>query len=337
MINKIIKKVWRYFVYIALFLWILVFVNSYNESNALWTDLPTIEEFQSDLYKSETQINISGVSENKTLKDNIFMLFYPSTGNGGNVIFNIVKDMTLWVMIIFLVRCGASLLFGEKKSENLTKTLLNMLYILIWWMFIYWASWIFWDVLWFGQAWVICPGEVEATSGIEWFVCVVKNTLFQKILLTLKAFSFFLAIIMIVVTWFRVVAAGDWEKWKKLVKGIINIVVALLVIKWIDVVYYISASSDFVSQMSDLIINVAKVFAYLYWIAIVIMIIVAWYLYLTDWWSWNWFKKASNIFVNILLSWLVLFAFLFIIYQVFAEFGDGWSAVAMIMQHLNYV
>ena len=218
--------------------------------------------------------------------------------------------------------------------------LLNMLYILVGWVFVYWASWVFWDVLGFWTPWgdLNCPGwYVE--SWIDSFVCVVEETLFQKFLLTLKAFAFFLAIVMIVITWFRVVAAWEADKWKKLLKWLINVVVALFVIKWIDVVYYIAADNEFATKAADLIINVAKVFAYWYWVAIVCMIFAAWYLYLTAWWSER-FKKATNILVNILLSWLVLFSFLFIIYQIFAEFGDwgeALNALVMYVQRLNYV
>jgi hypothetical protein len=58
------------------------------------------------------------------------------------------------------------------------------------------------------------------------------------------------------------------------------------------------------------------------------MVIVSWYLYITDGWSGSNFKKASNILINILLSALVLFAFLLIIYQIFAEFQTWWDAVS---------
>jgi len=162
------------------------------------------------------------------------------------------------------------------------------------------------------------------------------------VLSAIKAFAFFMAIILIVVTWFRVIAAWEWEKWKKLVKWLINIWVALLVIKWIDFIYYLAAdSSNFVQNASDFIINFAKIFAYIYWAVIIIMVIVAWYLYMTDGWSWSNFKKASNILVNILLSWLVLFSFLLILYQIFAEFqtwGDAVSdATALLYNNKFYV
>jgi hypothetical protein len=102
-----------------------------------------------------------------------------------------------------------------------------------------------------------------------------------------------------------------------------------LVIKWIDFIYYLTADSqNFITNASNFIINIAKVFGWIYWVVTVIMVIVAWYLYITDGWSWSNFKKASNVLINILLSALVLFGFLLIVYQIFAEFQTWGDAVS---------
>lgn len=273
------------------------------------------------------------VSKDKTLKENIVALFYPSTSGGGNAIYQVIKDMTLWVMIVFFVWAWASILF-DRKPEEVKKTLRSLVYILIWWVFVYWANWIFWDVLDFKG------GDFTVGNWMKWIEDATHKVFFV-VLSALKAFAFFLSIIMLVITWFRVIAAGEGEKWKKLVKWLINVVIGLLIIKWIDFVYYIAADAKhFVSNAAELIINIAKIFAYIYWVITVIMVIVAWYLYMTDGWSWNNFKKATNVLVNILLSALVLFAFLLILYQIFAEFQKWWDAVesqAFIMTARNLV
>lgn len=282
------------------------------------------EDFASDLKKHYWVLNPEsrfGVDKNKTLRENIRQLFYPNGDESWNAIYHVVRDMTLWIMIIYLVRAGASILFN-RKPEDVKKTLWSLIYILIWWLFVYWANRIFGDVLNF-KIW----DTFTTGKWIEWFDDAAHKVFFV-VLSALKAFAFFLAIIMIVITWFRVIAAWEWEKWKKLVKWLINVVVALLIIKWIDFIYYIAADTwSFVKNAADLIINIAKIFAYIYWVIIVIMVIVAWYLYITDGWSWSNFKKASNVLVNILLSALVLFAFLLITYQIFAEFQEWWDAV----------
>ncbi len=272
------------------------------------------------------------VSSDKTLSENIVQLFYPSR-YGENVIYNVIRDITLWVMIAFIVWAWASILFN-RKPEDVKKTLRSLVYILIWWLFIYWANWLFGDVLNFNE------DKFAAEDWVRW-VRDAAHQVFFVVLSALKAFAFFLAIIMLVITWFRVIAAGEGEKWKKLVKWLINVVIGLMIIKWIDIIYYIAADTEnFVKNAADLIINIAKVFAYIYWVIIVIMVIIAWYLYISDGWSWNNFKKATNVLVNILLSALVLFAFLLILYQIFAEFQKWWDAVesqAFIMTARNLV
>ncbi len=301
----------------------LPIVNQTSATNApeYWSD------FADDLMKKEDKWLIDPwerfqVTENKTLAENIAALFYPSNNDGGNAIYKVIRDMTLWVMIAFFVWAWASILFN-RKPEDVKKTLLSLIYILIWGLFIYGANRIFWDVLNFNGG----DFTVSETWWVGW-VSDAAHKVFFVVLSALKAFAFFLSIIMIVITWFRVIAAWEWEKWKKLVKWLINVVIWLLIIKWIDFIYYVAADTkNFVENVANLIINIAKIFAYIYWIITVIMVIVAWYLYITDGWSWSNFKKASNVLVNILLSALVLFVFLLIIYQIFAEFQEGWDAV----------
>ena len=275
-----------------------------------------------------------GVSKNNTLRQNIVALFYPSRQDSWNLIYKVIRDMTLWLMIVYIIRAWASLLFS-KKPENLQNTLRNFIYVLLWWVFVYAANRLFGNVLDFNY---VDFTAVEWGWWI-WWVEKAMNSVFFVVLSALKAFAFFLAIIMIVVTGIKVISAAEWEKWKKLVKWLINVVIALLIIKWIDFVYYLAEdSSNFISNASDFIINVAKIFGYIYGVIIVIMVFVAWYLYIVDWWSGNNFKKAGNILVNILLSWLVLFAFLLIIYQIFAEFQTWWDAVSEeVVMLLRYI
>ena len=271
-----------------------------------------------------------GVDKNVTLRENIVRLFYPTgrDNDGKNIIFDVIKNLTLWVMIIFIVLSGASLLIN-RDSKEVSKSLKSLLYIMLWWVFIYAANWLFWSVLNFDYTnGGILPGSED--QAIWWVTnkLIWDNSVLFKVLSAVKAAAFFLAIIMIVVTWFKVISAWDGEKWKKLVKWIVNVVVALLVIKWVDFIYYMAADSqNFVQNAADFIINVAKIFGYIYGVIIVLMVIVAWYLYITDGGTGNNFKKASNVLVNILLSWLVLFSFLLILYQVFAEFQTWGDAV----------
>lgn len=289
------------------------------------------EDFASQLTGKNYVLDPSNywVNEEKTLRENVMSLFYPGADLNNkeqNRIYHIIRNISLWVMIIFIIIAWGSLLLNKKPDEA-KKHLFSLLYILLWWVFIYAANWLFWEVLNFWRT-----GDMFTSwqEGLGWFTSSViwKWSVLFVILSAVKAFAFFLAIIMIVITWFKVIAAWEWDKWKKLIQWLINVVVALIIIKWVDFIYYLAAdSSTFVKNTSELIINVAKIFGYLYWVIIVIMVIVSWYLYITDGWDWSNFKKASNVLINILLSALVLFSFLLITYQIFAEFQKGGEAV----------
>lgn len=285
------------------------------------------EDFTSHLTSKKFVINPENVwvSKDNVLKRNIFALFYPggSESTDSNRLYFVIRDITLWLMIIYLVWAWASLLFN-RKPEDMNKMLRSLVYVIVWWCFVYWANRLFGSVLQFTWASVVWWTK----EWIEWVTDAFTNKVAFFVLSAIKAAAFFMAIIMTVITWIRVVAAWDWEKWKKLVKWLINIVVSLLIIKWIDFIYYIAQDSgNFVKNAADFIVDAAKVFWYIFWVIIVIMVIIAWYLYMTDGWSGANFKKASNILVNILLSALILFAFLLILYQVFAEFQTWWDAV----------
>lgn len=286
------------------------------------------KDFSSNLFDWVLKPKDFWVYKNQTLRENIVSLFYPGGSETENRIYQVIRNMTLWLMIVFIVRAWASLLFS-RDPKTMQNTLNTFMYILLWWAFIYGANRLFWSVFRFNsQEFVAWEGWLSWMTG----ALIWEESVFFFVLSALKAGAFFFAIIMIVITWIRVIGAGEAEKWKKLVKGLINVVVALLIIKWIDFVYYLAADSEnFIQNASDFIINVAKIFGYLYWVIIVIMVFIAWYLYITDGWSGDNFKKASNILVNILLSGLVLFAFLLILYQVFAEFQTWWDAVTLLL------
>lgn len=271
------------------------------------------------------------VDKENTLKQNIIELFYPNSWTGGNRIFNVIRDMTLWIMIIFIVWAWASLLLN-KDSKNVGKAMSSLLYIVLWGVFIFWANRLFWSVLNFNQT--------DVTPSLQWGgiwwvkeALIWNDSVLFRVLSVVKVAAFFLAIIMIVVTWFRVISAWEWDKWKKLVKWLVNVVVALIVIKWVDFIYYMAADWNFVDRAANFIVDAAKLFAYLYGVVIVIMVFVAGYLFITDGWSGSNFKKAGNLLINILLSALVLFGFLLILYQVFAEFRTWGDAVTF---NVNY-
>ena len=319
MLSFLKQKVWLIFLGVLFVIWWFLSSTTFVEAVP-----PQYEkDFSSGLWDFVLSSEKFNVSSNNTLRENIVNMLYPRTARWESRIYEIIRGITLWMMIVFFVYAWASLLLNKKPEES-RKHLYSLLYILLWWVFVYGASWLFGDVLNFN----VGDFTTETWSWIKWFTDSLVWKVFFVVLSAIKAAAFFMAIIMTVITWFKVMSAGDGEKWKKLVKWLINVVAALLIIKWVDFIYYLAADSkNFVENASNFIINVAKIFGWLYWIVTVIMVIIAWYLYITDGWTGSNFKKASNVLINILLSALVLFSFLLIIYQIFAEFQTWWDAV----------
>jgi hypothetical protein len=160
-------------------------------------------------------------------------------------------------------------------------------------------------------------------QGLEDVVAAATDgntSLFFQILTFLKGAAFFWAILMIVITGFRVVMAADADKSKKLVRGVLNVVGALVIMKGVDFVYYIASVEDFTAQAAGFIISAAKFFGYIYGALAVLMVFYAGYSFITDGGGGDGFKRAKTILINLLVSGLVLFGFLLILYQVFNEF-----------------
>ena len=70
------------------------------------------------------------VDPEENFRTNVKNLFYPSV-YGDNKIYKVVRDITLGVMIIFIVMAWASLLLNKKSDES-KKHLTSLLYILLW-------------------------------------------------------------------------------------------------------------------------------------------------------------------------------------------------------------
>jgi heme/copper-type cytochrome/quinol oxidase subunit 4 len=147
-----------------------------------------------------------------------------------------------------------------------------------------------------------------------------QRGLFFQILTLLKGAAFFFAIVMVVFTGVKVIAAADADKSKKIMSGVLNVVAALAIMQVVDLIYYMASAENFAEQAMEFIFTVARIFGYIYGSIAVLMVFYAGYSLLTDAGGGDGFKRAKNILINLLVSGLVLFGFLLILYQVFAEF-----------------
>lgn len=265
----------------------------------------------------ERVFDVSCVKKENTLKDNVKCLFFPwssLSGKSGGILWDIIKYVGVILVFSYIVYATIDLLFNAKKGENFKKALNNLLYILIWAAFFFGAMWLFGTVI-----------NLNTISTTHWLKenLISNNGILFFILSFLKGAAFFIAIIMIVVTGFKMMnpQAGESGDGKKLAKNLINIIFALAGMKIVDFIYFIASQANFAAQMGEIIIQAAKFLAYLSGSVIVIMIIYSWYLLVVDGGKGENFKKAKNTLINIALGVVALFFFLFIIYQIFSEFN----------------
>lgn len=265
----------------------------------------------------EKVFDISCVSQDNTLKKNVECLFFPGSsisGTNGGILWNIIRYAGMLLIFVYLVFAAIDLLMKASKGESIKQTINQLLYILIGAAIFLWSMWLFGNIL--------NISSINTTAGLRDNL-VSKNWILFFLLSFLKGLAFFVAVIMIVVTGFQLMNPQTWEKWdgKKLIKNLVNIIFALVGMKVIDFIYLIASQSNFAEQAGAFIIQIAKFLAYISGSIIVIMIIYAWYLLIIDWGKGENFKKAKNTIINIVLGVGALFFFLFIMYQIFAEFN----------------
>ncbi len=262
------------------------------------------------------------IDSDKSLKDNIRCLFYPNSylvpscgaASAGGKIRDVFRYIGFAILVLYLVMAWTTLLLEWNDSEKVGESLKSIYYILYGSLLFFGVTWILWWVLW--------VETVQWTQGLVNNLQWGPDSLFFKILTVFKSMAFFIAIIMLVVYWFKIMAESDKaDKIKTMITGIINVVIALVIIKVIDYVYYIAQLPSFTDKATDFIIEIAKILWFIMWATLVIMIFYSWFLMLTDQWKTENMKKAKDIIVWVVLAGLVVFILLLIMYQIFAEFA----------------
>lgn len=268
----------------------------------------------------ETVFDI-GIDRNISLMDNVRRLFYPSsvaiTDAEGNIIeawgnlWVLIRSLWFIVLFIFLVITWVSFIMSAKEPDGAKKAFSSLIYILYGAFLVFWVTWILGTVL-----------DIGGIQGSGQLVDRVQNWLFLQILSFFKVLAFFAAIIMLVVSWFRMMSAMDKaDKVTIARKWAINVVVALVFIKIIDYIFYIAQTPAFGTKAADMIVNVAVVLGRVLGALFVLALFYAWYLMITSSWKEEAFKKAKWIIINIFVIALVIFLFLLIVYQIFNEFA----------------
>lgn len=250
------------------------------------------------------------INKDKSIKENIKNIFYPDVDWQGWRLRDMLKIIGLVVFIAMIVIQGFQYVMNADSENKVKDYHYNFTYIFLWGILFFWATWILWiglNIWWDGWS-------TELMNKLD------QSLMFQ-IFSGLRALAFFIAIILLIFTGWKVMVAMDQEsKYKAATKGILNIIIPLIIIKIIDYIYYIAQTPDLKSKATELIVEVSKALWYVLWWLFTIMVIYYGFR-LMFWWGEEQLKKVKNIIMAIFLWSLVIFIFFLIIYQIAQEFA----------------
>lgn len=247
----------------------------------------------------------------KSLMENVRMFFYPDITGRGWFLRDFLRVVGFIVLVVMIVWTWFNIFLKSEDGAAALKEANNLIYIGLWSGILFGATWILWVALKLWNTWW--------TTAL---VANIQNNVLFQILIFLKAMAFFVAIIIIVYYWFAVIQSSDSEdKFKEARSWILNILLALVFIKIIDYIFFIAQQTNFKTRAVELIVQVSTIMMYLLWFLFVTMLLYAGIRLLTSNGDETQWKNAQNIIFNIFLITIVIFLFLLIIYQVFAEFA----------------
>ena len=251
------------------------------------------------------------VSSDKSLADNIYYLFFPSTTWWGWVLFDKIKTIAIWLWLLFIIWAWAMFVLNADDENELKKAKSNILYLWYAMFLIFGAAWLLWKVLWVGS-------DTNVTNT----VLATQNNVIWAILIFFKSMAYYIAIIMMVYYWFKIMQSQEKEDKIKTAKTwVVNIIIALIAIKVIDYVYYIAQQKNFMTTGSTFVYGFAKILGWLLWVIIILSLIYSAFLLITSRWNEEDWKKAKKIIQNIFLWVFVIFLFIIIVFDLVKNFS----------------
>lgn len=159
-------------------------------------------------------------------------------------------------------------------------------------------------------------------GGTDAVVDRFANTLMFQVLVFFKAIAFFMAIVFMVYYGFRMMQAMDKEEQiANARRGILNVIIALAFIKVVDYIFFIAQEPDFQSTATEFIVQVSVLLGRILGAVFMLAIFYAGFLMITSAGDEERRKQARDIIVAIFLSAIVIFMFLLLVYQIFANFS----------------
>lgn len=252
-----------------------------------------------------------GIDKNISIMENIKNIFYPDLSGQGGRLWDIIKILWLIVFIGMFVAQGLQYAMQADEESKIEWMHMKFLYIIIGWLFFFWATWLL--------------GSALSDSSTGWsaeFLNRVDKWIIFQVFSGLRAWAFFIAIILMWVTGWRImVSMDDEEKLTAGRQGILNILIALIIIKLIDYVYFIAQTPDLKTKATELIVEASKVLWYILWGFFTISLIYYGFRLMFSNGNEEGLEKIKNIITAVFLGSLVIFIFFLIVYQITQEFS----------------
>lgn len=252
------------------------------------------------------------IDTDQGLFSNMKKIFYPTDGD--NTLRIAIRNIMVWVLLVFLVWAGVHfLLFAPWDAEELKRAWKNLIFIIYGAALIFLVVRLLWTALNLGG---IQGATWEWTTLLKTF----EDNVLVFILSFLKWFAFFMAIIFLIWYGYRMMQAfSEEEKLKAARTGILNVFIALILIKIIDYVYFVAQQHDFKNAAIEFIVQASKFLWYLWGIMFVIALVYAWYQFITAWWNDDKITKAKTVIKSVFVIILIILLFMLVIYQVFND------------------
>lgn len=262
-------------------------------------------------YGDESAFMIDWVSDTNSFIENVRRIFWPDYDIWWGRLWEMLRMLAIWLLIIMFVWAWAYLMFYGSNPDNLNKWLRNLLYLIVWAVILYLALRLLWS--WLDFWWFSWLSWSDGDSILEKW----EQNILLVMLGILKWIWFFAALVFIIYYGYQMMTAFDAEEKQKAAKQwIINVLLALVFIKVIDYIYFITLQTTFRNDAIALIVEFSKWLWLILWIFMIIVMIYAWYLMITANGDDEQVKKWKNLVISVFIAILVLMLFLLIIYQV---------------------
>jgi len=259
------------------------------------------------------------IDPQRPLTENLKNIFYPPVfGDEATQwweIWRLIRTVWVGILVVMFIRAGGMFVRNANNPDEIQKSMMNMLYIL------------YGVVLFFGVTWILGTLlDIWDFDGLLWsdaedgIVNKLENWIVLQAIWFLKALAFFMAIVFVARYGYKMAIASDSEERIKSAKtGLLNVIIALVLIKVVDYVYFVAQAWNIKETWVELIVSTTQFFSFVFGGIIFLSFLYVWFMYLTSAGSEERISSAWKFLKNLIIVMLVVFLFLLIVYQIFAD------------------